>query len=1005
MMTNRIWRVLACITVVAVSPYSTVRAQMITGARMPGYAEAFDLAPDHQAKNYSVEEIAVSAGVATGINVLLPDEHASFTFRFKNLTSHPIQTSGAIQLISYRTQVPAGEIWAPHVSRIADEGSTKLKLDLQPSSTQDVVIEPRVPERFGGYVLIADVEGEGRAFAAAMVRSIAPDAGRVQFPTYALDATWPQFMNEKVFELFEKLGVKAMRLPASYAPESASEYAKLQGNLDLYMNWAKQHDVSVMLTLDNGSVKTQPLGRSRPWLSPEGKMLKTKSDEAWLPQYDTDFQNWVERLATRYGWPNGNLNAVELWNEPWESTSISGWGADIPRYREIFTSMAQGVEAARRKARVQVLIGGTCSSSNARDKLFADGADKFLKWLDFVSVHYQPLAADAAEEPAWRNRKSSYGPVRVWDTESWIANSEDRFPAVIASMRAQGQSRTAGIYAGNVYDSHNLMIDGKPVSIVQVWAPAAAVAATQKFIGQRAFRQLLFPNGLPWVFVFDGLPDSARPDEDGTLVVLGDLKALYDPNRTVFRSVHIAPDAYIVLRDPMHRLRAFDSNGNVLSASDDALIIPLNGSGYFLRGDGRAGSFAALLSAMRSAKIHGIEPVEIVAHDLTSSLETGSSLRLTLTNVSNHSIDVKASAHFTNLPIAISSQQVHLSTNETHDIVFPLPRTSPSPQNVYPLDASVDAGAEGTVAHHEELHVNRIAYRTISVDGDLKDWTGVLPQILPGTGIGANLTEEAWLPYKDFTLEKGSNLATAYLAYDDRFFYFAAKIADTTPDAGMVRFAKRDDDSYFYPTSVQAPDGKDLIWPAGVRQYSYRRHFDVPSGSGEHDNVQIAFNVLRVKPLLPHPPGVMTHFVTYWDTDYEFALNTVAPAFGGGTEIWRLQSPGMPRKHFFPRQPRSPVDGGPVDGKLFTRYENGTRIMEAAIPWSEIPEVHTRILRGETVKFTCRVSDNKGPAHELATGRSVSTTNSFTFHDDWKTHWSNELEFAAEPHTSTREKR
>ena len=998
-MTNKPWYIpqaLICLAAIAIACVPAIHAQMITGSRMPGYAEAFDLTPSQQAKDYSVEEIAVSAGSSTGVNVLLPGEHVSFIFRFKNKTTHPIRASGVMQLISYKTQVPAGEIWAPHVSRIANESSPSFQLNLAPSGSEDIVVEPHVPERFGGYALIADVKDEGRYFAAALVRSIAPDAGRVQFPTYALDATWPQFMNEKVFDLFEKLGVKAMRLPASYAPESATEYAKLQSNLDLYMGWAKKHDVSVMLTLDNGSMETQPLGRPRPWLSADNKMLKGKSDEAWMPQYDDDFQHWVERLATRYGWPNGNLNAVELWNEPWESTSISGWGADIPRYREIFTSMAQGVEAARKKAGVQVLIGGTCSSSNARDKLFADGSNKFLKWLDFISVHYQPLAADASEEPAWRNRKSPYGPVRVWDTESWIANSEDRFPAVIASMRAQGESRTAGIYAGNVYDSQNLTIDGKPVSVVHAWAPAAAVAATQKFIGQRAFRQLLFSNGLPWVFTFDGLPSAAKPNEDGTLVVLGDLKALYDPNRTVFRSVHIAPDAHAVLHDPTHRLRAFDSNGNVLPAANGTLTIPLNGSGYFLRGDGRTGSFVALLSAMRSAELHGIQPVEIVAHDMTSPLQTGSSLRLTLTNVLNRPIDARVSTRFTNLAVSIASQQVHLAANETRDAIFPIPPTSQSPQNVYPLEVSVDAGAEGTATHHEDLHVNRIARRTISVDGDLKDWTGILPQILPGTGIGANLTEEAWLPYKDFTQGVGSNLATAYLAYDDHFFYFAAKIADTTPDIGMIRFAKRNDDSYFYPTHVQAPDGTTLTWPEGVRHYSYRRHFDIPSGSGEHDNVQIAFNVLPVKPLLPNPPGVMPHFITYWDTDYEFALNTVAPAYGGGTEIWRLQSPGMPRKHFFPRQPHSPIDGGPVNGKLVTRYENGTRIVEAAIPWSEMPEVYARIQSGETIKFSCRVSDNKGPAHELATGRSVSTTNSFTFHDDWKTHWSNELEFSAE---------
>ncbi|GGH06442.1 hypothetical protein GCM10011586_23270 [Silvibacterium dinghuense] len=968
---------------------------------MPGYADVFGLAADQQAKDYSVEEIAVFAGQSTGVNSVLPGESISLTFRFKNRTSHPMEANGEMELISYATKVPAGEVWKPQVSRIAKEGSTPFHLNLAPGGTQDVVVVPQVPERFGGYVLVSDVEGRGRSFAAALARSISPDNGRVQFPTYALDATWPQFMNEKVFTLFERLGVKAMRLPASYAPASAPEAATLERDLDAYMGWAKTHDVAVMLTLQNGSTVTQPLGRPRPWLSPEGTMLKSKSDEAWLPQYDPDFQNWVERLAMRYGWPSGNLNAVELWNEPWESTSISGWGADIPRYREIYTSMAQGVEAARKKAGVQVLIGGTCSSSNARDKLFADGSDQFLKWLDFVSVHYQPLAADATEEPAWRNRKSPYGPVRVWDTESWIANSEDRFPAVIASMRAQGLTRTAGIYAGNVYDSHNLVVDGKPVSIVQVWAPAAAVAATQKFIGQRDFERLLFANGLPWVFTFRGLPGAAKPEEDGTLVVLGDLKALYDPNRTVFRSVHIASDAHLVLHDSEHRLRAFDSNGNAMPALNGVLTVPLNGSGYFLRGDGRNGSFAALLAAVRSAEIHGIDPVEIVAHDMTTPLGAGSSFRLTLTNVLNHPIDANVSARLTNLSLPLDTQRVRLVANETRTVTFSLPPETPLPQNVYPLEASVDAGAEGTATLHEDLHVNRIAYRTISVDGNLQDWVGVLPQILPGTGIGANLTEEAWLPYRDFTQGAGSNLATAYLAYDDQFFYFAAKIADTTPDAGMLRFAKRDDDSYFYPTHVQAPDGTPLTWPENVRHFSYRKHFDVPSGSGEHDNVQIAFNVLPAKPLLPHPPGVMPHFITYWDTDYEFALNTVAQEYGGGTEIWRLQAPGIPRKHFFPRQPHSPIDGGPVDGKLVTRYENGTRIVEAAIPWSAMPEVYARIQRGETIKFTCRVNDNKGPAHELATGRSVSTTNSFTFHDDWKTHWSNELEFSADRNGAT----
>jgi hypothetical protein len=180
-----------------------------------------------------------------------------------------------------------------------------------------------------------------------------------------------------------------------------------------------------------------------------------------------------------------------------------------------------------------------------------------------------------------------------------------------------------------------------------------------------------------------------------------------------------------------------------------------------------------------------------------------------------------------------------------------------------------------------------------------------------------------------------------------------------------------------------------------VRHYSYRQDFEVPAGNGKH-NVQIAFNVLppEKKGHLQYPPGTMPHFCAYFDTDYEFALNEVGDQYGGGTEIFCLQRPGMVRKHFFPRQPRAAVDGGPVkgDAKLVVKGQ----IVECALPWSELPEVKQRLKVGGTVKFSCRVNDG-GRAFELAAGRSVSKDNCFAFHNDWSTHWANELEFGFEP--------
>lgn len=50
---------------------------------------------------------------------------------------------------------------------------------------------------------------------------------------------------------------------------------------------------------------------------------------------------------------------------------------------------------------------------------------------------------------------------------------------------------------------------------------------------------------------------------------------------------------------------------------------------------------------------------------------------------------------------------------------------------------------------------------------------------------------------------------------------------------------------------------------------------------------------------------------------------------------------------------------------------------------------------GQTVKFSFRVN-NGADAFELSAGRSVSKQNFLSFHNDWSTHWANELEFGVE---------
>lgn len=1185
----------------------TAKAQMKDPYEWVGYENVMKVKNGLRHYDYDVKTIYTSAPA----NVFWPGEKVKFTFQLVSNTDQVIQVEGKAHVIHYGSRGIPNDIWLPEMFKIGDVQEIPLSVHISPNGYVDIDVEPAIPELFGGYAIVFDLGKFGRRLATSFVRSMKPSPVRMQYPRQSLDDLGVDFLS--------RVGVQAIRYGASYCPTTFRDYRHEMRKLDAEMKKYHDNNITVLLMFGEGQSLT-PLGTPRSFLDDDGIYKRTKQDYAWLPELDADFRQYVKEICIRHGWPNGPVTAVSLWNEPWEGISISGWQADMLRYREIYKAMTEGVMDARKEG-VDVLVGGCDSNSNAWDKLFSDGTMDMLPIFDFLSIHYQGMDSPVLY-PQWNNRKDHKGRVLIWDTESWVGNTDDRIGLVVATNRSAGYDRSMGIYGGYMYSrGHFHENDQQQIrtehgieeipSLHDAWSPAAAMGAVQGLIGERDFRELLFPNGLPWIMVFDGYDQN--PD-DGTVLITGDLGEAFGAGNILFRNVrsqqevkeklHVkqqiddlpenAPER-AGLKKELESYRAmeigtftvnahqsfilYDFYGNIVEPVSGRYEIPLNFRGYYMRTNGSKGSFNRLLNALKTADISGYEPVDIVAKDMTAPVSDKSDMELVLTNILNRHVSGKLTVSLGRLSLDYPVN-VSLKAHETKTLQISIKGGAAVADNNYPLEVTYDTGKDGLAVHWEDMHVNYIPRKSITVDGKLDEWADGIPQIIRGSSDAAiSLTEAAWYPFRNFDTQ-ADGLATAYLAYDDRYFYFAAKVADSTPNEGTYRFANRNDDEFFYPktaymqtvramhasevtgttgnddkealqhpgsdtwimnylentittqsigldldlpvnvftqtalyfpnldqhnllvvvydrdtgkellsqripkvwngsylvldlsgkvcirctaegwwytvklaglffdqsevnvtgrsaasyirkdfdtqgnwkgiygtigyylvgltpelpesvavTTFEADDLVELVWPDGVRQFTYRKDPVIPDASMGHpmDNILIAFNVIPIGQdgMESHPKGTMPRYTGYKCTDYEYALNTVAPAYGGGYEIWRMLVPGMTRKHFYPRQPASPYDGPVEDGRLITRREGNTLYTECAIPWEEIPDVKKALDSGKNIKFSFRVNDDGagGACMELARKRSVSKINSRAFHPDWKEHWANEVEF------------
>jgi len=95
-----------------------------------------------------------------------------------------------------------------------------------------------------------------------------------------------------------------------------------------------------------------------------------------------------------------------------------------------------------------------------------------------------------------------------------------------------------------------------------------------------------------------------------------------------------------------------------------------------------------------------------------------------------------------------------------------------------------------------------------------------------------------------------------------------------------------------------------------------------------------------------------------------------------------LLSPGMPRVHIYPRQPRGKLYPYPVNGaQSRVTHENGRVIYRLALPWSALGVEKPRA--GMDFGFTFTFNNTSGGRTDFGDDLASTKSNGLTLHPYW----------------------
>jgi hypothetical protein len=898
-------------------------------------------------------------------------------------------------------------------------------------AASEVEVKLPLPQRYGCYVVTVAPNGKDPQLLCSALRALKPvDGFRTDVPMLAeasgfIEGGLTQKSRDDMdarrarSKILTRLGIKVVRweLPGMWGwkKDNTIDWKELDSRLPIL----EAAGVKTIVTL--GAVSYDAMPFHGPVPSVIDWMQDCTPDDAHLPEYG----RWVREFCTRFGKKGqGTLWAMECWNEPWEPMSTSGWQSDSIEYRKVFAAMADNVH----KADAGVKTVTACSIMNVEDK-FLTGADRadWLNRIDMFSDHYVMPPNNYASMVGRKYGKD------IIETETWGASTEMLAIQFVTQFLACGDKMIDPMQTPMMY--YHVPGDTDEVRFPKPSALAANVLNV--FLTGRPFEKMLFLKHLPFAFQFGKDPDSV-------VILLGRMR----PNLSAFGGgtrdsiwwqLNQQQGGTLSIDNSDGQIEVYDMAGNRAFVGEKSIVIPLDLQGWYLRSP--KGGTTLIQERLSSARLEGIRPVEIIAHDFGSPVESaGAKTVVTLHNLMNRPISGKLTiTPPQGMTLKSPTIDAQLAPGESKDFDVEIVKATASPANVYDFAYAFDSDA-GKADWKETLHVLLVKKETKKIDGDLDDWKDDLAVPVRATAKMADATLQAWQPFNKFVeTQPDGSFAELKAAYDDQYFYISARVNDPASTAAHLRLGNWDQDQYFYSGETNvfcesfaeyqkcldfdpknaaevARVHKEPNWPAfekimnerpdvmrainsGILRFYwshkragrpidlsqvphvYKKDF-APDSPYNGNALQFAFNVIpgyEGHDVVTDTDRVPEGFHAMPDTDYEYAAYVCTD---GGAELWRLLAPGVPRGHYFPRQMRGKIDQGPVTaGKCVVKRTGNITVYEVAIPWSELHDWHPK--PGQTFGFTFCINKDKGPALVFGEDKSITKTNGLTMHPYW----------------------